>query len=342
MIRTITLLAAPMIAAMLATAAGAQEYRPRTVPFPTGAGYVLPDGRIALHGNDDMAAMVDALDAEFERTHPGFRFAPALKGSSTAMPALTAGVTPIAMMGRELWRGDLGAFRTVHDYDPTSIRIAYAGHGPRPGGKAPPSVYVNLHNPLPGLTMAQLAQVITWGTVQGDIHLWSQLGLEGEWATRKIHVYGLRDDGGFATSLRLARLGGMPFTASYEALPDYAAVVRAVAADPYGLGIVGWLDPAKGSDAIRIVPLAGQAGQPFVLPTKANVSAGAYTLSSFVTFYVDRAPGKPLPPFLKEYLAMALSREGQAIVARYSDGEDGFVPLAAKDLSEERSKLAAY
>jgi len=329
-----------LLATLLTTAVSAQEYTPHEVAFPTGASYVLPDGRIALHGNEDMAMMIDALDRKFEETHSGFHFAPMLKGSSTAMPALTAGATPIALMGRELWRGDNGAFHTVHHYDPTAVRIAYAGYGPRAGGKTPPSIYVNHSNPLPGLTMTQLTQILTSGSPQGDINLWSQLGLKGEWATRRIHVYGLRDDGAFATSMRLARLGGMPFTAHYEPLPDYAAVVRAVAADPYGIGLIGWLDSAKGSNAARIVPLAGDSGRPFVLPDKAIVAAGAYPLSSFVTFYIDQAPGKPIAPFIKEYLALALSDTGQAIIARFTDGQDGFVPLSTRDRNQERAKLA--
>jgi phosphate transport system substrate-binding protein len=335
MIRLLTL----AVAACLATAAAAQN---RPVPFPAGASYVLPDGRIALHGNDDMSALIEALDAQFEKTHPGFRFALRLKGSSTAMPALTAGATPIALMGRELWRGDLAAFRTVHDYDPTPIRVAYAGYGPRAGGKTPPAVYINRSNPLGGLTMAQLAQIFTSGAPEGDVHLWSQLGLKGEWASRRIHVYGLRDDGAFATSMRLARLGGMPFTAQYEPLPDYAAIVHAIAADPYGIGILGWLDPAKGSKAIRIVPLAAAAGAPFVLPDKNEVAAGAYPLSSFVTFYVDRAPGKPFAPFIKAYLSMVLSDEGQAIIARFTEGEDGFLPLSLQDRERERGKVSRF
>ena len=31
--------------------------------------------------------------------------------------------------------------------------------------------------------------------------------MRGEWAPRRIHAYGLRDDGGFATGLRHARFG---------------------------------------------------------------------------------------------------------------------------------------
>lgn len=36
---------------------------------------------------------------------------------------------------------------------------------------------------------------------------------------------------------------------------------------------------------------------------------------------------------------MVLSSEGQAIIARFTDDEDGFVPLSQDDLRLEREKL---
>jgi phosphate transport system substrate-binding protein len=329
----------PLLALLLGiSGVHAQDTSPKPA-VPAGASYLLPDGRIALHGSPAMAGLIDALDAKFVETHPGVTFAPALKGSETAMPALIAGATPIGFVVGEASRSDQRAFRAVNKHDPASIKIAYAGHGPRAGGKTPPSVYVHKSNPLRGLTMAQLAGLFTSGSPGGDINAWSQLGLDGAWGTRRVHLYGLRDDGDVATTLRQTRLGGMPFAAHYEPLTDDAAVAQAVAADPYGIGMVGWLEPAKSSDAIRIVALAAETGKPFVLPDKADVAQGAYPLATFVTLYFDQAPKQPIEPFVKDYLAMVLSNEGQAIIARFADGADGFLPLAQDDLRREREKL---
>lgn len=329
----------PLLALLLGVcAAHAQDTTPKFA-VPVSASYLLPDGRIAFHGSPAMAGLIDALDAKFIETHPGFKFAPVLKGSETAMPALIAGATPIGFVVGESSRSDQRAFRAVTKHDPANIRIGYAGHGPRAGGNTPPAIYVNRANPLVGLTMAQLAGVFTSGSPGGDINGWGQLGVGGAWATRRIHLYGLRDDGAFSTTLRQTRLGGMPFAAHYEPLADDAAVAQAVAADPYGIGLVGWLDSIKSSDAIRIVPLAAESGKPFVLPDKADVARGAYPLTTFVTLYFDHAPKKPIEPFVKEYLAMVLSTEGQAIIARFADGTDGFLPLSQDDLRGEREKL---
>jgi len=327
------------IAVLLASVSGASA-QGDAVPFPSGASYLLPDGRIALHGSQSMAALVDALDAKFAEMHPGFKFAPALKGSDTAMPALAADATPIAFVVGDATHADQRAFHALHKHDPVSIRIGYAGHGPRPDGLTPPAVYINSSNPLRGLTMAQLAGIFTSGSKDGDINSWSQLGVGGLWDARRIHVYGLRDDGAFSTTLRSTHLGGMPFTGHYEPLADDAAVVQAVASDPFGIGLVNWLPSAQSSSAAKIIPLATESGKPFVAPNKANVASGAYPLTPFITLYFDRPPDKPIEPFVKAYLAMALSDEGQAIIARFADSESGFLPLSPDGLRREREKLA--
>ncbi|MEE7567811.1 response regulator, partial [Xanthomonas sp. Kuri4-3] len=85
-------------------------------------------------------------------------------------------------------------------YDATPVRIGYNGYGPRPPHKTPPAVYVHADNPLAGLTLAQVSRIFTDGHDGGDLTTWSQLGLDGSaWTDRRIHAYGLRDDGGFAT-----------------------------------------------------------------------------------------------------------------------------------------------
>jgi phosphate transport system substrate-binding protein len=329
----------PLLALLLGVSgAHAQDTAPKPAAVPAGASYLLPDGRIALHGSEAMAGLVDALDAKFVETHPGVTFAPLLKGSGTAMPALSAGATPIAFVVGESALADRRAFRAIAKHDPVSVKVGYAGYGPRDSGKTPPSVYVNASNPLQGLTMAQLAGLFTSGSPGGDINTWSQLGVGGAWGTRRIHLYGLRDDGDFSTTMRLTQLGGMPFAGHYEPLPDDAAVVQAVASDPYGIAIVGWQDPAK-SSAVRVVALAADKGRPFVLPDKASIGQGIYPLATPVTLYFDRTPKQPIAPFVKDYLSMVLSADGQAIIARFADSADGFLPLSPSDLQQERQKL---
>jgi phosphate transport system substrate-binding protein len=58
-----------------------------------------------------------------------------------------------------------------------------------------------------------------------------------------------------------------------------------------------------------------------------------------IMLYVDRAPKQSMEPFVRDYLAMVLSNDGQAIIARFADGESGLLPLSQDDLRAERDKL---
>jgi phosphate transport system substrate-binding protein len=112
-----------------------------------------------------------------------------------------------------------------------------------------------------------------------------------------------------------------------------------VAQDPYGIAIVDWLDAKQAPDGVRIVPLAAATGKPFAVPDKAHVAKGSYPLTPAITLYVAHPPKKPLEPWIRDYLALALSDEGQAIIARFADGATGFLPLSADDLRAQREMV---
>lgn len=307
--------------------------------MPTQASYLTADGAIAIIGNDGMGTLVEQLNALFTRQHPGFRFAVAAKGSSVGLPALTAGAAAIAPLSREPWLGDLNGYKQVFGHAPLGIRIGYSGFGPRQNGKTPPAVYVHPDNPLQRLSLEQLAKVVTAGQPGGDINTWGQLGLTGEWAERRIHVYGLRDDAGFATNQRIDRFGGRPFSAHYEALGDRRAVLSALAGDSHGIAVTGWVSANTLAPALRIVPLSQTPQGPAYGPSLDAVAQGKYPLSSYMYLFVNAEPGKPLAPFIKAYLRLALSDEGQALIRGQVNSREGYVPLSPADLAEARAQL---
>lgn len=316
---------------------GLLPYEPHPVTVPKDAPYLRSDGSVYIVGDDGTQEVMDALDALFIKTHPGIKITLLLKGSSTGIGGLTAGVSAMAPMGRPGWPDDLAAFKDMYGYMPTDILIGYDGFT-HPKHKSPPAVYVNAKNPLTGLTMAQVARIFTSGSGKGDITHWNQLGLQGAWAHREIHLYGPRDDGALATTLRKNLLGNRPFPARYETFDHLADVVKAVEQDPYGIGLVGFFDANTVPD-VKLVPLATADGKPYVLPSYENVAAGSYPFASGLRIYVNRHPGAPLDPFVKEYLRMVLSREGQAIVAAGKDTEQGLVPLDPATVAAELAAL---
>jgi phosphate transport system substrate-binding protein len=86
---------------------------------------------------------------------------------------------------------------------------------------------------------------------------------------------------------------------------------------------------------VKVVPLADKEGEPFLAPTVANVYSHRYPLSRYVYIFVNRPPGKPLEPKIKEFLKLVLSREGQDVVAK----EGVYIPLTPEVVREELARL---
>jgi phosphate transport system substrate-binding protein len=136
-------------------------------------------------------------------------------------------------------------------------------------------------------------------------------------------------------------LGGAPWSKRIEHLPMMEDVINAVATDPFGIGLVGWWPTDEGwdratelGDKVRFMPLAWDK--------HSRVSRGrvgdVYPLAGGLRFVVDKPPGKPLAPWLKEFLTLALSKEGQELLAAMTVTH-GFVPIEARDVARELAKL---
>ncbi len=315
------------------------SYRPYSGLDPDVGESILADGSYAIIGNDGMDTIVDPLNRIFSTHYPHIRFTSTMRGSATAIPALLTGASLFAPMSRDPWQHDRKAFREAKGYDPTPIRLGYTGHGPRAGAKTPPALYIHRDNPLTGLSMHDVRRIFAYGAPGGNITQWSQLGLQGDWSGRRIHLYGLRDDGKYATGFRDTHLAGRAFPPHYEPLANRNEVIRAVANDPFGIGSTGWVEAKKISDQVRIVPLSTDDGGPYELPDLSTVAAGGYPLKAWVSIFLDLPPDQKLGLMIKEYLALALSEEGQAIIAQRTHCEEGYVPLCREDWQKEWEKL---
>jgi phosphate transport system substrate-binding protein len=68
------------------------------------------------------------------------------------------------------------------------------------------------------------------------------------------------------------------------------------------------------------------------------VVGDAYPLTGSIRVYFDAAPGKPLEPWMHEYMRLVLSREGQDLL-RSLAAENGYIPLEPDRIREESDKL---
>jgi phosphate transport system substrate-binding protein len=315
-------------------------YQPVPVTVPDSATYLTRDGKIQIMGNDGWEAMMSSFDELFLKTHPDFtrQFHTVMKGSSVAIPALETGVSALSPMARAMWEDDRFAFHRFHGYDPLDIHIGYAAFAPRTKRKSPPWVYVNAKNPLAGLTVEQIQQIFTEGAPGGTITRWSQVGVKGAWANRAIHVYGLDQGSGGTLSFRSQFLEDRTFIRTYEALAKPVDIAQAVADDPYSIALLGFFDAGTNSN-VKSLPVAQEHGAAFALPTYENVAADKTPFPAYLHIYVNREPGKPMDLFVKEYVKMLLSEQGQKIIATQTDTDEGYVPLNPDRIAAELRKL---
>ena len=192
--------AAFLVCSLVATVAAQQPvdpglppYVPRPAAPPSSAGYLLPDGSVAIVGYNDMNEILARLNAIFIQSHPGVKFKMQLRGTATAAPALTLGVSAFAPMGAEFSWMELAAYRSFVGADPTPIRVAHCSLNPH-ALSAPVGIFVNRQNPVQKLTAGQVARIFTTGSPGGDITHWGQTGLSSDWAARSIHPCGIAEE----------------------------------------------------------------------------------------------------------------------------------------------------
>jgi len=319
---------------------------------PRSAKYVIGDGSILIAGNDLMAPYVERLAALFRKHHPEFRFHLELHTSGLSVSGINSGKSALGPIARDVSFQERDAFSSRHGYELTDVQVGWdntpdAEH--QPPGKYPPGVWVNVKNPTPSLTVEDVASIFTTGNGRGDITFWGQLeGHEGpiggngaDYAKREIHAYMPKLERLPILATMRFVLGGAPWSKRIEHLPAMEDVINAVANDPFGIGLIGWWPTDEGwdraaelGDRIRFLPLSWDK--------HGRVSRGrvgdVYPLAGGLRFVVDKQPGRPLDPWLKEFLSLALSKEGQDLIASMTVTH-GFVPIDPREIPVQLEKL---
>ncbi|HET9018905.1 MAG TPA: substrate-binding domain-containing protein [Acetobacteraceae bacterium] len=307
--------------------------------------------RIWGHGaydrkRDFIGALVRAWEHGFQRYEPGVRFENHLVGTAAAIGSLYTGRGDLALMGREIWPPEIAAFEEVFGYPPTGVDVVTGSLDVRNRDYAL-VVFVNKDNPIKGLTLAQLRAVFAAPDAPGGrpARTWGDLGLSGAWRNRPVHLYGLPIARGFARFFeqRVFR-GGRIWRPSLRQFADLEGsrggatdggqrMVDAMAADPDAIGYAGLLYHNPG---VRPVALAAKAAEPYIAPTRDSVMDHSYPLTRRVTMFLNRRPGKPVDPKLREFLRYVLSRQGQQAVLLYGRG---YLPILAPAAARGRAKL---
>jgi phosphate transport system substrate-binding protein len=227
-------------------------------------------------------------------------------------------------MSRKMKPSEVDAFDEAHGYPPTGIRVAVDAL----------AVYVNRDNPIKRITLPEVDAVFSKNRSCGHprrIETWDGLGAAGDLAGRPIRLYGRNSASGTYGYFKNVALCGGDFADSVKEQPGSASVVQSVNEDPYGMGYSGIGYRTSG---VRSLALARAAGEPYHGTDPESVYSGDYPLARYLYVYVDQPPSGGMDALTKEFLRFVLSRQGQRNVVK-----DGYLPLPARVVAEERAKL---
>lgn len=302
-------------------AGGSVQVDPKINPYVKAGGV---SGNLNSIGSDTMNNLMTFWAEGFNRLYPNVKVQIEGKGSTTAPPALIAGTAQIGPMSRTMKPTEIDAFEKKYGYKPTEIRTSLDAL----------AVYVNKDNPIKGLSIPQVDAIFSKtrkGRYKGDIKTWGQVGLTGDWAARPISLYGRNSASGTYGFFKEHALYKGDFKDTVKEQPGSASVVQGVTEDRYSIGYSGIGYRTSG---VRAIDISMADGKPFVAAEMENVINGSYPMARFLYVYINKKPGQPLDPLIREFVKFILSKEGQDVVIK-----DGYVPLPASVAAEELKKI---
>jgi phosphate transport system substrate-binding protein len=301
-------------------------------------------GTIRVYGNNYIPELMKRWQEGFKRFQPGVAFTTNLPGTEAAMAGITSGIADISFIGREGYHAEINGFKGRFGYEPLGIEISSGSFG-TPHKTFSLEVFTHASNPLQGLALAQAQAIFGCAGPSGKrIRTWGDLGLTGRIAAHPIHVYGYQFDTGMAGYFNRVVLNDSGtwnaelkdfdngHDANGEVINAGVYILKALAADPDG---IAFANLQYANPDIKQIGLAERAGNPFVLATPETIWDHTYPLHRFSTLYINRKPGTPVDPKVKEFIRYILSREGMQAVA-----DDGaYTPINEHVAQEQRHKL---
>ena len=252
-------------------------------------------------GSDTIVNLALGWAEKYQSEHPDVSVAVTGGGSGTGIAALINKTTNIANASRQIKAEEVTEAKK-NGVDPMEHTIA----------RDAIAVIVNPNNPVSQLTIQQISDIYS-----GKINNWSEVGGEDRPIVRLsrevnsgTHVYFLE------TVVRMGKSDNkIFFSTDTLLLPSSEGIVSEVRQNPNAIGYDGLGYVPKD---LKMIAIAPEQGQPFILPSIATVNDKTYPIARDLYMYTD---GKPSGA-LKDYLDWILSPEAQQIVA-----DQGFVPV---------------
>lgn len=285
---------------------------------------VMLSGNLSSAGSDTLGYLMTLWGDDFSRQSPGVNVQVQASGSSTAPTALTAGSVQLGAMSRPMQADERQAFEARYGYPPLAVPVAMDAL----------VVVVNQRNPLTSIDPRQLDALFSVTRLCGAHQVperWGDLGLhQAEWQQRSIQRYGRNSASGTWGFFKQQALCQGDFRNDVAEFPGSAAVVQAVAGDPRSIGYASFGFHLSGVKLLPVITKRGEA----VAPDPESIRSGRYPWARPLYLYVNKVPGKPLPPLLAAFLEQVLSSAGQQRVI-----EAGYLPLSETQMNLARASL---
>ncbi|MCP9456622.1 MAG: phosphate ABC transporter substrate-binding protein [Nitrospira sp.] len=320
--RAATISLVSMVGLLLWTQVSAEHVHPTLDPdLPV---YSYPDdheplsGKLVISGSNTMHPLVQSLVDGLRERHPHIRAMISGEGSKTGLEAVLEHRSEVAAISHRMTASELAEFIKEYGYEPTEIPIAVDAL----------AVFVHKSNPITGLALDELDAIFCHERRRGipdPIDLWGMVGLEGEWFSAPIHLYGRNEQSGTTAFFREEICKGGPLSPRLTIEPGSASVILELESDRFGIGFssIGYR-----ASYVKPVPIASVKGGRYVEPTFESTLDGSYPLRRYLYLYVAKPPKSPPSPAVIELIRFALSRQGQKLVLAL-----GYYPLPSQEVS---------
>jgi phosphate transport system substrate-binding protein len=317
---------------------------------------------VIRNSGSSLGGLMVAWEKGFAKYQPGVTFQDDLASGDAAIGALEARAADLAPNGREPVLTEFLSFAEVFENDgPFQVTVGTGSYDVL-GRTWAEVIFVNRDNPLSQLTMKQLDGIFgaertggytgyKWSSraargAAENIRTWGQLGLTGEWADKPINTYGYAPTGmSNFFELRVFK-GGTKWNPNYRQYVETSAkqatehagttdqMLTDLSNDKYG---IAWAGIAHAIDKPRVkaVSLSFKESGPYLACTKENVQSRTYPLTRSIFIQMNRPPGTPIDPKVKEFLRYVLSHEGQAAIVSQRE----YLPLTADELQKQLHAL---
>ena len=259
-------------------------------------------------GSPDDGWLIEQLAAGFRQFQPGVRFKTSLHGPESTFAAVYMDVADIGFMAREI-RVPLETmgfeWATTISFE---VAIANAGLG-ADHGMARPAVDLGVlrqqHQSAFVRDLATARRHFAADHRRGgrNVRRWGELRLGGAWTGRPIHIYGPALTNTSVVFVRQSVLdGSRKWNPDYRPAPGgWSEVLETLARDPDG---ISFAPPLPGNQGVKALRLAATSQSRCYPLTARTAAARAYPLPRMVDAALDRAPGAPIKPETKEFLAL--------------------------------------